>query len=156
MKKMLELYPTILSIGREMFTQDKRSTSHVYFVVVENKKIYGVDSDWANGRERRDMDSIDTKTNLCEDCQKLYEDEGELPDECENWECDDSFIHYAIEEHRPNLYAGIFFTAKACDEHIERCSHHYNGTARSYGMSAYHNEELKAVMDFICPKGGLR
>lgn len=143
------------TLAEEMFTQDKRSTSYVYFVVVEDKKVYGIDSDYADGSERKDYDSLE-RSDLCEKCKKIWDNGEELPDECDEYGCEDSFVTYRIDRDVPNLYAGIFFTSKACDEHIKNKAHHYNGTARSYGMSAVYNYQLRAVMDHLCPKGGLK
>lgn len=135
-------------LKNEILTQNNRHTSYVIFIVVENKFVYGVSSDFSDGRERRDIDQIDTANDLCESCTKSYEDTGDFPEECED--CDDSSFHFfRIEKDVPNLYAGFFFTGKACDEHIAMNRHHYNSTVKSYGISAYHNPELKAVMAYI-------
>ena len=112
------------------------------------KKIYGVDGDFSDGRDRKDSDFIDYKNDLCDECKKACEG-GELPDECDNWECGGSFINYKIEEFVPNIRAGFFFSAKACDEHIANNRHHYNHTAKSYGISACYNHELQGVTEFI-------
>lgn len=135
-------------IALEMQTQNNRSTSYPIFVVVEDKKIYGVENDEL--RERKDTDQIDAVEDLCDRCLKLWE-KSELPDDCDHHECDPSFINYRIEEDVPNLRAAFFFTAKACDEHIAANRHHYNRTAKSYAISAYHNRELQYVMEYINP-----
>ncbi len=71
-----------------------------------------------------------------------------LPDDCDN--CDnESFDYYRIQRDVPNLYAGFFFTAKACNEHLEANRHHYNSTAHSYAISATHNSELQTIIAFI-------
>lgn len=135
----------IEEIKQEILTQDNRWTSWVIFIIVEDKKVYRVDSEFTDDRERKDSDTIDPDHDLCESCQKLC-NEDEIPDECENWECEGSFINFRIEKNVPNLYAGFFFTAKAAEEHLKNCKHHYNSTAKTYGISAYHNEELKTVL----------
>lgn len=137
----------IKEIAEEMIVQDKRSTSYVLFIVVEDKKVYGMDSAYAQDRERDDRDNIDHEW-LCKSCQSLEYNDEEIPDDCDDCD-DDCFVHYRIEKDVPNLYAAFFFTAKACNEHIERNRHHYNSTAHSYGISAYHNNELKEIMTHL-------
>jgi len=136
-------------IKQKMLTQNKRGTSYPIFIVVSDQRVYGFDSDWREGTERKDIDSIDIDSELCEDCKQGYYENGEIPDECEEWECDESFIGYRIEKDVPNLRAAFFFTAEACDAHIEANRHHYGKDAHSYAISAYHNSELQQVMQNI-------
>ena len=132
-----------------MMDQDKRSTAWPIFIVVEDKKVYGVDPNFRDcERERKDIDNIDEDKELCHTCRAAYDETGYLPEECEDCS-DDSFITYRIEKDVPNMRAGFFFTAKACDEHIAAQSHHYDDSAKSYAISAYCNEELKMVMTAI-------
>lgn len=132
----------IKEIRNGMLLQDKRGTAYPIFIVVEDQKIYWV-SDGEEGRERYG-EEFNTE-GACEECVKLYEACEDVPSDCE--ECDDAlFVNYRTEKNVPNLRAGFFFTANACNEHIERNRHHYNSTAKSYAISGCHNEELKAVM----------
>lgn len=135
----------IKQIKNEILTQNKRSTSYVIFIIVEDKKIYGVESDWQDGRERKQ----NYDDPLCETCEAMAEGNGpDYPDECD--ECpDEAFINYRIEKDVPNLYAGFFFTAKAAEEHLQSNRHHYDSTAKTYGISAYHNYELKNVLKYL-------
>jgi len=144
MKKFLD------NLKHEMLTQDQRSTSYPYFIIVEDKKVHGIDSAYSDDKERIDHDALDFN-DLCEKCQKLSEDGEDLPEECDDCS-DECFVHYRIEEDVPNLYAGIFFTAKAAQDHLDANHHHYNSTAKVYGMSAYHNGELRKVMFHLCGK----
>jgi len=133
------------NLKQEMLTQDQRSTSYPYFIIVEDKKVYGIDLEWSEGQERKEDE------DMCEKCQELFDNGKEIPNECDDCH-DDCFIHYRIEENVPNLYAGIFFTAKAAQDHLDANSHHYDSTAKVYGMSAYHNSELRKVMLHLCGK----
>lgn len=130
-----------------MLSQDNRSTSYPIFVVVEDKKIYNVGDDY-DGRERRE----DYDDPLCERCEAMADSNGpDYPDEC--YECpDDAFVTYRIEKDVPNMRAAFFFTAEACNAHIRANPHHYNSTAKSYAISAYHNQELRDVMEYLCGK----
>ena len=136
---------TIPEIKHELLTQDNRSTSWPIFIIVEDRKIYGVGDGWEDGKERKDdYDHSD----LCEECITKHED-GTVPDECENWGCITSFVNYRVEKNVPNLYGGFFFTAKAAEEHLAANRHHYNSTAKTYGISATHNSELQTVINYL-------
>ncbi len=135
------------NIKKEMLSQPNRGTFLPLFIVVEDKKIWGMSPDYADGRERKDPDNIDHEW-LCEDCQEKELTDEELPEDCE--ECDtECFVSYRLEKQVPNMRAAFFFTAKACDAHIAANPHHYNSTAHSYAISAYYNHELQTVMKFI-------
>ena len=136
-------------IKDQMLTQDNRSTAYPIFIVVEKRKIYGVTYANSDGRERIEEDWYDGE--LCESCEAKLEDGFTLDDDCND--CPDSaFRYYRTEEDVPNLRAGFFFTAEACDAHIQANRHHYDDTAKSYAISAYHNQELQAVMKYLCGK----
>lgn len=53
-----------------------------------------------------------------------------------------------------NLQAGVFLTAAACDNHINAKRHRYStlGT-RSYGISAYHSQEMANVLEWLSKLG---
>lgn len=133
-------------IQKEMSTQSNRGNSFPIFVVVEDQKIYGAGYGWADGEERKSDEDLDISL-LCDKCQAKRQN-GSIPEDCD--ECDDEcFVPYQIQKDVPNMRAAFFFTAKACDEHIEANRHHYNDTAHSYAISAYHNPELQEVIKHI-------
>lgn len=136
-------------IKEQMLTQDNRATSFPIFVVVEDQKIYGVSPANADGYERKDSDFYDGE--LCEECATKQEAGETLGETCADCP-DEAFSWYRLEEHVPNMRAAFFFTAEACDAHIEANRHHYNETAKSYAISAYHNFELREVMQYIAGK----
>lgn len=140
----MKIEQIIKEIGEEMRTQDKRMTSYVYFVIHEDIKIFGADSEYADGKERKDSDYLDIN-DLCTECLGLHEAGEEMPDQCENCD-DDAFGNYILKKEVPNMYAGFFFTAKAAEEHLKAKRHHYNDTARVFGESACYNPHLQAIM----------
>lgn len=73
-----------------------------------------------------------------QDCESEENEEGDL-------------VYYRMEE-QPNLSAGVFFTAKACEDHIRANHYHYNNP-RSYGISAWRNYEMQTVMLEIVARG---
>lgn len=135
----------IKEIIEKMKTQDSRSTDRPIFIVVEDQKIYGIDSNYADGKERKE----DYDDPLCDRCEAMAESNGpDYPDDCDDCPSE-AFVYYRIKKDVPNTRAGFFFTADACDRHISSQRHHYNETAKSYAISACHNEELTFVIDFL-------
>lgn len=133
----------IYATGKEMSVQDHRSTQFPLFVVMED---YEQIVPWGYGNQRRrEGDELDSQ-NLCDKCKELWLADEDLPETCE--ECDEeAFVTVEIQE-RPNLMAGVFFTAKACEDHIKANGYHYNNP-RSYGISAWRNEEMQEVMKHL-------
>lgn len=129
-------------IGEKMAHQDHRMTQYVLFVVLEDEKVPSLPG---NGQWERKDGEIDFSL-LCDLCGKLHEDGEDLPiycDDCEPdcfWECE------TIEKF--NLKAGVFLTSEACDDHIKVNHYHYNNP-RSYGISAWRNYEMQAVMKHL-------
>lgn len=134
-------------VAEEMRVQNNRGTHLPIFVVVEDQKEYGIDDGWADGKERKEIDHIDT-TNLCDKCTAAYEKDGDFPEEC--GECpSETFVNYRIVKDVPNMRAAFFFTAKSCDAHIAANRHHYDKTAHSYAISACFNWEIEAVINHL-------
>ena len=141
----IDVEQKVSEIGKEMLIQNKRATSWVYFVIVEDKKIYNVDP--TDGiRERKSADAIDDVGDMfCESCLKRDDNGDDLPDDCDD--CDEEcFGYYRIEQHVPNLEHGIFFTAKACEDYIKSFPYRLDKSAQSYGMSGHNSDELRYVM----------
>jgi hypothetical protein len=132
-------------IGIEMAQQDNRATQYPLFVVMEDVHRY-VDyhDDW-DRKERIDPDYLKENV-MCNRCLNLLNNTGEVPDDCDDCS-DEAFAYYKLEE-EVNVNAGVFFTAKACDLHIKDNHYHYNN-ARSYGISAWRNPEMQAVMQSL-------
>ncbi|MCP6727330.1 MAG: hypothetical protein KJI69_04975 [Patescibacteria group bacterium] len=130
-------------IGAEMNTQDNRST-HLPLFVVQNKvqKIIYNHFDAEERELREDFDS----SLLCSDCtEKMNNDEDDYG--CE--ECGDEAFFFFNWDWEFDLRAGLFFTGKACDEHIRQNNYHYHREARSYAVSAWRNPEMETVMEFL-------
>lgn len=147
---------TIREIGAEMNSQDHRSTSHPLFVVVQDMKIYGVDTAYGGVHERQDPDYVDDDC-YCESCAELLEKGEDLPDDCDDC-MEGAFVTYRIEKDVPQLHHGVFFTAKACDEYIARRRYEFNGSnvsgdPHSYAISAYWSEEMKLVQEHLSKMG---
>lgn len=152
----------VKATAAEMLTQSNRSTQYPLFVVqVDEKRYVNYLDDWEH-KERSNYDGVDMadyRKTLCARCRNRYDEKGEVPEKClsENIngasECDDeAYFYYNIVD-AFDLMAGAFFTAKACDDHIKENHYHYNN-GRSYGVGAWRNPEMQAVMRTIIKVDG--
>jgi hypothetical protein len=92
----------IKEIIEKMKTQDSRSTDRPIFIVVEDQKIYGIDSDYADGKERKE----DYDDPLCDRCEAMAESNGpDYPDDCDDCPSE-AFVYYRIKKDVPNTRAG--------------------------------------------------
>lgn len=135
-------------IGKKMISQNNRMTQYPLFVVQEKYEFFvGSDGNWDGYHRKGDHDS----ELFCDSCKKIRDDGGEVPDNCNGCESE-CFWHYEeIDLFR--LEAGVFFTAEACEEHIRLNNYHYN-QPRSYAISAWRNEEMQSVMQYLCTLAG--
>ena len=138
--------PTLEEIGKEMSVQDNRATQFPLFIIMEDVER-SVPDGCGESRRKEDCDGDD----MCEKCQELDAKGDELPDYCPDcssecfWNCEIS--------QEPNLNPGVFFTAKACQEHIDENYYHYNNP-KVYGIGAWRNEEMQRVMLHLIENAG--
>lgn len=149
---MDKLQERLHKIGNDMVQQDCRITQNVLFVVQETVERV-VPMGLADERRRVDCDSPDYWKGMCETCAAMDENGDCLPDDCQD--CDDNLFYWVAIERDLNFEAGVFFTEAACDAHIKQNHYHYN-EPRSYGISAWRNPEMQAVMnDLIINHAGI-
>ena len=133
-------------ISVEMNTQSTRYTYLPLFVVQEEKKTVthdGFSDDYIFVGD--EGDEIDEK-DVCEECEDLYDEQADFKP------CEDCGVkaRYPVKiEWEFNLRAGVFLTAKACDDHIKNNHYHYEKGARSYAISAWRNPEMETVMKYL-------
>lgn len=148
-KTTLDLLANLSEIADEMKSQDNAMTQNPIWIVVETTKEYvAYEWDW-DGKERPDPDYMDNdfESGLCETCRTKWNDEEDIPDNCNN--CDyDTFVYFKINNEVPNLRAGMFLTRKACLNHIEANSYHYNN-GRPYAIAIWRNPEMMAVLNMV-------
>jgi hypothetical protein len=132
----------MLKTSNEMNTQNNRCAEYPLFVIQEDME------EWCNeGIADRCKRTEETDVDLlCEECSKIWDEDGELPENCENCE-HDAFDWYRIVDHI-DLNAGVFLTAKACQEHIDCNSYHYENP-RVYGIGCWRNPEMEEVIKFM-------
>ena len=133
----------LVEISKLMREQGNRSTQYPLFVIQSLKKHYvGRDGDYTGVSRIEDVDIA----SLCESCSFLSEEGTELPENCDD--CDSEGFCYFREEYEIDNNAGVFLTEKACEEHIEANSYHYN-SPKSYVISAWRNAEMVSVMHYL-------
>lgn len=155
-------FSQVKATATEMVAQDNRGTQYPLFVVQVDKKAYvNYRDDWEH-KERSNYDGVDMddyRKLLCARCRNHYDEKGDVPETCLGekldgaLECDDEAYWYYNIVDDFDLMAGVFFTAKACDEHIKENHYHYSNP-RSYGVGAWRNPEMQAVMRTIIKVDG--
>jgi len=56
---------------------------------------------------------------------------------------------YKLDEEENEVYTNTFFTAKACQEHIDKNDYHYSSPI-VYLKHAWMNPEMELVSEFLC------
>jgi hypothetical protein len=138
----------LLALGKEMNAQSNRGTQWPMFVIQVDVKRYVSEYDDSEHRERKEEFEI---SDLCKKCKVLCEAEKEMPEDCDDCH-DGSFHHYNIVQEF-SLDAGVFLTAKACEEHIAANKHRYTNP-RSFGISAGRNPEMQKIMNMLSSVAG--
>lgn len=131
-----------------MATQDNRMTQYPMFVVYE--KVQRSVADGQGVSRRKDLDCIDAG-DMCESCNRMMDEGRDLPDQCDD--CDSDCFWNMEEDLEPNLNPGVFFTAEACQKHIDENHYHYNEPV-VYGIGAWRNPEMVEVMQQLIKGAG--
>lgn len=150
--KVIEL-EQLKEIGIEMNNQDCRATQNPMFVILVDRYVPAdINIGW-DKKERKDDDYM-KEEYLCDDCRVLYVSGLPLPEECDA--CSDESFNFSKklnDEESFDLRAGVFFTAKACQEHIDANHYHYDNP-RVYGIGSWRNFEMQKVQRFLSSLGG--
>jgi hypothetical protein len=142
--------PTLEEIGKEMAVQKNRATQFPLFIIMAD--VERAVPDGCGESKRKDPDTWDSSMQLCDSCEKIHNEGGaELPDYCD--ECDPDFFWNCEVSQEPDLRAGVFFTAKACQEHIIENHYHYTNP-QVYGIGAWRNPEMQQIMLHLIEKAG--
>lgn len=136
---------SLIELGKKINNQDPRGTQFPMFVIKQKVKVYGEQGCCSEHERREDYDG-----DVCEDCQKLLDNDEELPDEC--WKCDDEcFVNFNWEDQTVED-CGSFFTAEAAKEHIRLNDYHYNKPF-VYAIASWRNYELQKVLEILSRLG---
>lgn len=136
-----EQFDFINGVAKEMEKQSNRATQFPLFVIQVDVKRYG-DSSWCNEAERKD----DSDGEMCDSCEKLYDDSEEIPEYCSD--CDSDCFVWFNWDTEFDLNAGVFFTAEACEKHIKQNDYHYTNP-KSYAIGAWRNPEMEQFLGLI-------
>jgi hypothetical protein len=140
---MIKILPEDLNfleeLSKKINSQDKRSTSYPLFVVYDKVQVFKEDGE---ERERKEEET----DGMCDKCLKLCKEGGDVPEDCDD--CDDCQFYHFDWEDRIQENDGIYFTAEACDEYIQRRRYAFN-KPYSYAISSYFSEEMKKVLEII-------
>lgn len=139
----------IVEIGEKMVVQNNRATQYPMFCVYEIKER-SVPNGFGESK-RKDSDWVNQE-DFCETCLELFENDNKLPDQCDD--CDPECFWNCEESLEPNLLAGVFFTAEACQKHIDENHYHYNKPV-VYGIGSWRNQEMVSVIKFILETAGV-
>jgi len=159
-----EMYSKLIKLAEEMTTQDMRGTRmpHMFQIKEEYDQIvpegYG-DSTMAINYEGLEISDF---KELKEHIQEILDDSGWSQDEIEDELSSEDWDEYVelLTEHTEETWSLIdsrkeqkltntFFTAKACQEHIDSNNHHYNKPT-VYLSHAWRNPEMELVSEFLC------
>lgn len=136
------------SIGQEMVVQDNRATQNPLFVVeVENKRWVNFLDDWVGAERKEDYERRD----LCDSCLRGEDTQNPKLDYCED--CNNNTFDFYKLIREPDLKAGVFFTAKAAQAHIDDNHYHYE-KPQVYGISAWRNPEMVKVQQHLIKQSG--
>lgn len=135
----------IKEIGKEMVKQNNRMTQYVMFVIMQDVEVLA-DENHEDGYARYySPDGCDC------DAQPGVEDGSKKFDKYKH---EDYCIGWFKKEQQPVVKsAGIFFTAKACQDHIDANHYHYKNPT-VYGICSWRNPEMQAVQKHLIETAG--
>ena len=172
-----EMYEALMKLSKEMTTQDMRSTRMPHmFQVRETKNVAaysGCGSEiWVSDEGEALKTEEELRGYICEDIietlmsndseedeeeakmiafsrvQKM--DEDDLGDYLDNMSMENWRI---VEETTENFYTNTFFTAKACQNHIDINADKYTKPV-VYLRHAWRNPQMELVSKFLCEISG--
>lgn len=148
------LYEALLEISKEMQTQDNRCTASPYYACIQTKeKNYRQDCDGEVIVYH--TDDYDSEFDFDELKQYCEDRDIEIPEDLD-W--DDHYdVNDFISENTTLIQGSydwkyktqnVFFTTKACENHIKQNHYHYNDP-RSYIEYAFRNPEMELIQKFL-------
>ena len=170
-----EMYDSLMELSKEMTTQDMRCTRmpHMFQIkTTEQVAAYsGCGEDvWVDEEGNELNDDKEIREYVLQDISEndesvLHLDEKEAKDFAKGKvdEMDEDDLEEYLENNRHNWrkvevttedkYQNTFFTAKACEAHIEANHYHYKDP-KCYLNHAYRNPEMELVATFLCELSG--
>lgn len=166
-----EMYEALMELSKEMVSQDPRCTAmpHLFQIQTE-QQIPAYDGcgeeKWVDGdggelnSEEEEIDHIADHifdTELDDKMEELTKEAAK--EKAEKWTKEEREVFlrgqdwHDVEVNTQMVYQNCFFTAKACEDHIERNDYHYN-TPTVYLNHGWRNPEMELVSKFLCEISG--
>ena len=166
-----EVYQKLITLATEMSTQDNRSTARPHiFQIRSKKKVYdwtcnGDHKVWIDQGRGIEIESVEELIDYIdpdepgllpskEDLERCWDSWLETVDWKDESLDIDAFIEMTCSDLEKCTYSwedeyhGAFFTAKACQEHIDQNRHHYIDPD-TYLTHAWRNPEMELVTQFL-------
>lgn len=154
------LYEAIVEIGKQRKVQNNRATGDPLYFSVE-------DVVWTPAHEGCGERTVfylgnETETYAIDELKEHLADyyEMDVPPEFDEWVKDEDAYAISVhldkmglphrygEESKSHVRSNVFFTEKACEEHIASNLHNLHDP-HSYAEHAYRNHEMKSVIELI-------
>lgn len=146
------LADALIATGKELATQDNAHSSWPIWYVTEIKKVQRPDGEGEFKERIEFFDAIDS-SNLCDSCKKIWEDDGDIPEDCDDYQCQDTFWWFDKEREFTSYGSEFFLTKKACQEYIDANAYHF-ADPKPYAGSAFRNEEIQPIIQALIIAAG--
>jgi hypothetical protein len=153
-----EMYKALLELSKEMTTQGNRCTAMPHMFQIRTTERVPAPEDSGTVAWHCDGDIIETDEEI-EQAVCEYKGWDEATTEfnfLEDYEIEEILENAGYNKINYNYeskYQNTFFTAKACEEHIELNDYHYNEPI-CYLNHAWRNPEMELVSKFLCEISG--
>lgn len=148
-------------IGQRLKTQNNRITDHPIFEVQEQKRVYGIDTDYDPKIAWMWSDEGEVDTRLAELAEAFYEEHGSEPVASDNgsdeWELSDGNSDQLrrVGYHEYWEYVQPFLTEVGAQRYIQENGHNHRGKLRIYAGSAFRNHEWQAIRKWLMNAEGV-
>ena len=159
-------------LQREMLTQDHVCQANPRFwVVMETKRVYGIDGDYADGcvivgEEGEECNSnlkdvakwlndtldIDCEYTVCQSIEIGEEELHDLDDVINYLENNTGYDQFSIVHFKDEEQIAkntMFLTNRECKEHIKANYYHYSKDAHSYAMTAWRSPQEQKLYEIL-------
>tara|TARA_R110002012_G_C11639193_1_gene610476 strand:+ start:1925 stop:2413 length:489 start_codon:yes stop_codon:yes gene_type:complete len=145
-----EVYDKLIALATEMTTQDPRCTRGPHLFQIRTEESCAAYEGQGEEVWRGDEgELIEDPAQYLKDYSELNIDEIEFLDEFDTNREMEKLGCYSYAETTRYEYKNCFFTAKACQEHIDANDYHYNKPV-NYLNSGWRNPEMELVQEFLC------
>jgi len=150
-----EMHEFLMSLSKEINTQDHRSTAMPYFFQIQTQeKVPAAEGcgeeawiyDGSMIAEEELIEAVSEHKGISiEDAKLLSEYDRDMALEDAGYRK----VNYEMKE----VYQNAFLTSKACDEHIQANKYHYKEPV-NYLSHSFRNPEMEMLLKFICELTG--